>query len=180
MNVINKKKELLALYYKNIIDIEKQGPPGPPPRPGLEWNSQSHRWIRPDTGEAVENNKPTMTFLDERLIQRGNKYKADNLGVMHEARKLKHHGSGQVRKYANMAFKWAVRANDAQESVNTLVAKNDIGAAKKIAKEAFNARTKAKSALLAANVNADKEYSGDDYGKWRDDGTYDDRPPGSV
>ena len=28
--------------------IEKQfgGPPGPPPRPGLLWNSQTHRWVR--------------------------------------------------------------------------------------------------------------------------------------
>jgi phage portal protein BeeE len=26
------------------------GPPGPPPRPGLEWNRQTHRWVRP--GEA--------------------------------------------------------------------------------------------------------------------------------
>lgn len=36
--------------YKILI---KQGPPGPPPRPGLEWNSQTHRWIRPgDSGQG--------------------------------------------------------------------------------------------------------------------------------
>src|SRR4051812_21994957 len=23
-------------------------PPGPPPRPGLSWKSETHRWIRPD------------------------------------------------------------------------------------------------------------------------------------
>ena len=27
-----------------------QGPPGPPPRPGLDWNPQSHRWVRPGGG----------------------------------------------------------------------------------------------------------------------------------
>ena len=32
--------------------LTKQGPPGPPPRPGLQWNSQSHRWIRPQTGSG--------------------------------------------------------------------------------------------------------------------------------
>ncbi len=25
--------------------VRKAGPPGPPPRPGLVWNEQSHRWI---------------------------------------------------------------------------------------------------------------------------------------
>ena len=25
--------------------VEKQGPPGPPPRPGLKWKPSTHRWI---------------------------------------------------------------------------------------------------------------------------------------
>ena len=29
--------------------IQKQMPPGPPPRPGLKWNSQTHRWISENT-----------------------------------------------------------------------------------------------------------------------------------
>ena len=29
--------------------MEKQAPPGPPPRPGLQWKPQSRRWIRPGT-----------------------------------------------------------------------------------------------------------------------------------
>ncbi len=28
-------------------NLEKQGPPGPPPRPGLTWNQTTHRWVRP-------------------------------------------------------------------------------------------------------------------------------------
>lgn len=28
-------------------DFEKQSPPGPPPRPGLQWKYETHRWIRP-------------------------------------------------------------------------------------------------------------------------------------
>lgn len=27
--------------------VMKQGAPGPPPRPGLEWRSETHRWVRP-------------------------------------------------------------------------------------------------------------------------------------
>ncbi|KKN86839.1 hypothetical protein LCGC14_0263980 [marine sediment metagenome] len=27
--------------------LVKQGPPGPPPRPGLQWDTQSHRWTKP-------------------------------------------------------------------------------------------------------------------------------------
>jgi hypothetical protein len=34
--------------------IQRQGPPGPPPRPGLQWKPETHRWIRPHTGEEFE------------------------------------------------------------------------------------------------------------------------------
>ncbi len=33
------------------VTLSKQGPPGPPPRPGLEWKDETSRWIRPDGGE---------------------------------------------------------------------------------------------------------------------------------
>ena len=36
----------LSDICKSINEIIKQAPPGPPPRPGLVWNSQSHRWRR--------------------------------------------------------------------------------------------------------------------------------------
>ena len=78
----NKKKELLTLYYKNIVDIEKQGPPGPPPRPGLEWNSQSHRWVRPKTEMTGVDVSPaafaevhrSSTFLADRAREAYNDY----------------------------------------------------------------------------------------------------------
>ena len=38
--------------------ISKQQPPGPPPRPGLKWKSQTHRWIRPKT-EQTDKKKGT-------------------------------------------------------------------------------------------------------------------------
>ena len=40
--------------YMHIVKDEmlvKQGPPGPPPRRGLQWKPSTHRWIRPDTAE---------------------------------------------------------------------------------------------------------------------------------
>ena len=37
------------ISIKKLLQLHKQygQPPGPPPRPGLQWNPQSHRWIRP-------------------------------------------------------------------------------------------------------------------------------------
>ena len=37
---------------KEAQNIVKQGPPGPPPKPGLEWDHNSHRWIRPKHEEV--------------------------------------------------------------------------------------------------------------------------------
>jgi uncharacterized membrane protein (UPF0127 family) len=34
-----------------LIGVQK-GPPGPPPREGLKWKEQTHRWIRPEEGGA--------------------------------------------------------------------------------------------------------------------------------
>ena len=64
-------------------------PPGPPPRPGLEWKPQTHRWIRPHDGEEFdhegtqqqpqqEEQKPTpsITFESE---EEENKYHAKNI-----------------------------------------------------------------------------------------------------
>ena len=42
----------------------KNGPPGLPPRPGLKWKEETHRWIREDTGEeysAFSNNTELST-----------------------------------------------------------------------------------------------------------------------
>ena len=40
MKNLNKAFPGIASY------LLKQAPPGAPPRPGLEWNPQSHRWVR--------------------------------------------------------------------------------------------------------------------------------------
>ena len=51
--VINKMSGGRQLTYMGVPLIKRaimKGPPGPPPRPGLEWREQTHRWIRPDPG----------------------------------------------------------------------------------------------------------------------------------
>ena len=35
----------------DIFRVNESGPPGPPPRPNLVWNDQTHRWRNPETGE---------------------------------------------------------------------------------------------------------------------------------
>jgi DNA topoisomerase-1 len=50
---------------KVIIEKAEIGPPGPPPRPGLEWKQISHRWIRPGTGEVKEQRFHSMTKVSE-------------------------------------------------------------------------------------------------------------------
>ena len=45
----------VLLETRFILSIlNKTGPPGPPPREGLEWKEETHRWIRPETGEHYE------------------------------------------------------------------------------------------------------------------------------
>ena len=33
---------------QDVLSAVEKAPPGPPPRPGLEWKEETHRWIRPD------------------------------------------------------------------------------------------------------------------------------------
>jgi hypothetical protein len=40
-----------VLARKAWAYLEKAQPPHGPPRPGLEWKEETHRWVRPDTGE---------------------------------------------------------------------------------------------------------------------------------
>lgn len=50
--------------------LEKQGPPGPPPRPGLQWKSSTHRWIRPyltDLGKIEEVKSDTCQELKKQI-----------------------------------------------------------------------------------------------------------------
>ena len=43
----------MTTLFDYIIEIQTimKAPPGPPPRPGLEWKEETSRWIRPDAGE---------------------------------------------------------------------------------------------------------------------------------
>ena len=41
--------ELFKNFLRKAV-LNKQGPPGGPPRPGLQWKPQTHRWIRPQSG----------------------------------------------------------------------------------------------------------------------------------
>ena len=43
---------LSALYLQK--DVSSDLPPGPPPRPGLKWNPQSHRWIKANPNSMHE------------------------------------------------------------------------------------------------------------------------------
>jgi len=42
-------------------EINKAGPPGPPPRPGLVWWEPTHRWRDPDTGHEEKHTGPYFT-----------------------------------------------------------------------------------------------------------------------
>ena len=46
-------------------DIENQAPPGPPPREGLVWRPQTHRWIRPEEVTAGEYDSDFGALVDE-------------------------------------------------------------------------------------------------------------------
>ena len=57
--------------FKNFIKkavLSKQGPPGAPPRQGLQWKPQTHRWIRPKEQVSPEQDwnigENTFTFND--------------------------------------------------------------------------------------------------------------------
>ena len=45
----------------------KQGPPGPPPRPGLRWNAQSHRWVRPEESQHTSESATSSMNDKEKL-----------------------------------------------------------------------------------------------------------------
>ncbi len=53
----------MATNLEKLQKFLKKGPPGPPPRPGLKWNDQSHRWVRdPNAGR----NLPGSQYIRER------------------------------------------------------------------------------------------------------------------
>ena len=49
--MVTKINELLTMLFK-------AGPPGPPPRPGLEWKEETHRWVCPEEGCEIKHDHP--------------------------------------------------------------------------------------------------------------------------
>ena len=51
------KMQLDILEAQSLV---KQGPPGPPPRPGLRWNWRTHRWIHPKDAQQSQGGEGEM------------------------------------------------------------------------------------------------------------------------
>ena len=52
---------IVATLVPNIENVSKsiqKAPPGPPPREGLKWKEETHRWIRPDEEENLPGRRP--------------------------------------------------------------------------------------------------------------------------
>ncbi len=57
-------RDALALIKDRGVPIAPGfQPPGPPPRPGLEWKPETHRWIRP--GDVSGTESPTTDYITE-------------------------------------------------------------------------------------------------------------------
>ena len=57
--------ELFKNFMRKAV-LNKQGPPGPPPRPGLQWKPESHRWIRPqESGSSQIHREEATEFLSQ-------------------------------------------------------------------------------------------------------------------
>ena len=64
---INWEENILKTYNVslNALWLQKNGPPGQAPRPGLEWKEETHRWVRPRTGgEGGPKRKEPGTILN--------------------------------------------------------------------------------------------------------------------
>lgn len=58
-------RDVLSLIKERGIPTESSlQPPGPPPRPGLEWKPETHRWIRPADAERHAN-APATDYASE-------------------------------------------------------------------------------------------------------------------
>ena len=61
LNFIKEESEFDMNKARGVPSGFSNQPPGPPPRPGLKWNSQTHRWISDKTEttkqKSLENTK---------------------------------------------------------------------------------------------------------------------------
>ena len=61
MEISNRQK---LSDFLDWVELDK-APPGPPPRPGLEWRERTSRWIRPNSGTAVVEDSPSSKDTDK-------------------------------------------------------------------------------------------------------------------
>ena len=63
--------DFISLSKSVVNIIQKQMPPGPPPRPGLQWKPQTHRWIRPEheLWSEVHSSINNITNLDDEELK---------------------------------------------------------------------------------------------------------------
>ena len=79
--------------------FRKTGPPGPPPRPGLEWKETTHRWVRPkvsDWGGRQAEHTQLSTILGAKQPT----HEVMRLGVR-DATLAKLESKNQLRQYAS-------------------------------------------------------------------------------
>ena len=67
--------ELLELIREGR-QVMVKAPPGPPPRPGLEFDEQARRWKRPDRGSARNQLGTTSGTMPERVADRRERVRA--------------------------------------------------------------------------------------------------------
>ncbi len=61
---VGKVGEQSGVVNPRLAEMKKQGPPGPPPHPGLVWNSDTHRW-RASTSTARSHSRNVYESNDE-------------------------------------------------------------------------------------------------------------------
>ena len=61
-------------------EVLRKAPPGPPPRPGLEWKEETHRWIRPENWLGGE--RHAVFDVGDEVHYRPNKSKKSSVGTV--------------------------------------------------------------------------------------------------
>lgn len=79
---------LEAIFKARGVPVQPGPPPGPPPRKGLKWNYDTHRWVSGITGEEVPEefltpyeppSKEASVKIDKQVLEFANKYAYDTI-----------------------------------------------------------------------------------------------------